>query len=140
VQFYGQNYNFTLYALSLVTNGPNPNEQTFKVVASESFSGSPSSVGFQTVPVTGFSVSAGDFLAFAGTGPYYPQNPNDATNSDATYEDSSNPNSSTATPPGGPGTVFTVGRYTDPSATYEYISDYFGNQGRTYGIGVNVSP
>jgi hypothetical protein len=140
VQFYGQNYNFTLYALALVTNGPSPNEQTFKVVASESFSGSPSSVGCQTVPATRFSVSAGDLLAFAGTGPYYPQSPNDAVNSDATYESSSNPGSSVATPPGGPGSVFTVGINPDPSANYEYISDNFGNQGRSYCIGVNVSP
>ncbi len=139
VKFYGQNYNFTLYALSYVANGPNPNEQTFQVVAAQSFSGSNLTPGIQTLAVTNFPVYTGDLLAFAGTGPYYPQNPNDATNSDATYEDSSNPGSSTATPPGGPGTVFTVGLYTDPSATYEYISDVFGNQGRTYGIGVDVS-
>jgi hypothetical protein len=139
VKFYGQDYSFTLYALSLVTNGPNPNEQTFTVVASESFSGSASTLGIQTLPVSGFLVNAGDFLAFAGAGPYYPQNPNDATNSDAAYEDSSNPGSFIATPPGGPGSVFTVGLNPDPSANYEYIPDYFGNQGRNYGIGVDVS-
>ena len=81
----------------------------------------------------------GRLLAFAGQGPYYPQNPNDAPNSDATYEDSSNPGSSVATPPGGPGSQFTVGVNPDPSANYEYISDSFGNQGRTYGIGVDVT-
>ena len=139
VKFYGQDYSFTLYALSLVTNGPNANELTFRVVASESFSGSPSTVGIQTLPASGFSVNDGDFLAFAGAGPYYPQNPNDAINSDAAYEDSSNPGSFIARPPGGPGSVFTVGLNPDPSAKYEYISDYFGNQGRNYGIGVDVS-
>jgi hypothetical protein len=136
VKFYGGNYDFTLYALSLV--GSPLGEQTFKVVASESFSGS-ASVGVQTLPVSGFSVKAGDLLGFAGIGPYYPQNPNDALNSDATYENSSMPNSLFATAPGGPGTEFTVGVNPDPSATYEYISDVFGNQGRTYGIGVDVS-
>ena len=33
VKFYGQNYNFTLYALSRVGGGPNANEQRFRVVA-----------------------------------------------------------------------------------------------------------
>jgi hypothetical protein len=139
VKFYGQNYNFTLYALSIVANGPNPNEQTFQVVASESFSGSVSILGIQTLPASGFSVNAGDFLAFAGTGPYYPQIPDDAVNSDATYENSLDPDSDTATPPGGPGSVLTVGLNPDPSAIYEYISDAFGNQGRIYCIGVDVS-
>lgn len=138
VKFYGGNYNFTLYALSYVSAGSNPNEQKFKVVASESFSGS-APTGIQTLPVTGFSVSAGNLLAFAGTGPFYSENPNDALNSDATYENSSNPGSFTATPPAGSGTIFTVGLYTDPSANYEYIPDSFGNQGRDYGIGVDVS-
>jgi hypothetical protein len=139
VKFYGGNYDFTLYALSLVASGPGASEQTFKVVASESFSGSPGSVGVQTLSVSGFSVSAGDLLAFAGIGPYYPQSPNDALNSDATYESSSMPNTFTATAPGGPGTQFTVGVNPDPSATYEYVPDVFGNQGRTYDIGVDVS-
>ena len=139
VKFYGQNYNFTLYALSYLTNGLDTNEQIFQVVASQSFSGTNLAPGIQTLAVTNFPVYAGDLLAFAGTGPYYPQNPNDATNSDATYEDSSNPNSSTATPPGGPGTVFNTGVYSDTNAVYGYISDVFGNQGRTYGFGVDVS-
>lgn len=138
VQFYGGNYDFTLYALSLVGPGGNPNEETFQVDAAETFSGS-ASVGVQTLPVSGFSVTSGELLAFAGLGPYYPQNGNDAINSDATYESSSLPLSFTAVPPGGPGTQFTVGAFTDPSADYEYISDVFGNQGRTYGIGVNVN-
>jgi hypothetical protein len=138
VQFFGGNYDFTLYALSLVGPGANPNEQTFKVDAAETFSGS-ASVGVQTLSVSGFSVASGELLAFAGIGPYYPQNGNDAVHSDATYESSGLPNSFFANPPGGPGTQFTVGLNPDPAANYEYISDVFGNQGRTYGIGVNVS-
>jgi len=97
-------------------------------------------LGVQTLPVTNFFVDDGDLLAFAGKGPYYPQNANDATNSDATYQNPSNPTSGTATPPGGPGTVFTVGIYSDTNATNGYISDTFMNQGRTYAIGVDVSP
>ena len=139
VKFYGNNYNFTLYALSYVSTGSNPNEQKFKVVASEHFSGS-ASTGIQTLPVSGFSVSAGLFLAFAGTGPYYSQNADDGLNSDAPYENSSNPGSDTATPPGGSGTIFTVGTYPDASANYEYIPNNFGNQGRNYAIGIDVSP
>lgn len=139
VKFYGQNYNFTLYALSLITSGPSTSEQTFQVVASQSFSNSVASVGIQTLGVTNFSVYPGDLLAFAGTGPYYPQTTNDAYNSDATYEDSSNPGSFTATPPGGPGTEFIVGLNSDTNATYGCIPDVFMNQGRTYAIGVDVS-
>lgn len=139
VQFYGGDYDFTLYALSLVASGPNPNEQTFQVVASQNFSGS-ASVGIQTLPVTNFVVAAGDLLAFAGTGPYYPNGvPGDATNSDATYGDASS-GSFTATPPGGPGTQFVVGLNSDTNATYGYVPDFFQNQGRTYGIGVHVQP
>src|SRR5208282_2370632 len=40
VRFYGQIYNFTLYALSPVATGPYAHEQTFEVVASQSFSNS----------------------------------------------------------------------------------------------------
>jgi hypothetical protein len=138
VQFYGQNYDFTLYALSYVSAGPNPDEQIFQVDAAQSFSGNPSYTGIQTIPVSGFTVNAGDLLAFAGIGPFYPQNPNDALNSDATYEDSTDPDSFTATPPGGPGTQFTLGINPDPLATYEYGPDVFQNQGRTYGIRVDV--
>src|ERR1035437_2366984 len=135
VPFYGQNYNFTLYALSLVAAGPNPNEQTFQVVASQSFSNSVASARIQTLPVSGFFVNAGQLLAFAGTGPYYPQNTtNDATHSDATYY-----NVSGYLPPGAPGSQFSVGINGDSSAEYEYIGDNFGNQGRTYGIGVHVA-
>jgi autotransporter-associated beta strand protein len=139
VQFYGQNYDFTLYALSYIGTGSNANEQTFQVVASEHFAGSAPSPGIQSLPVSGFSVNAGDLLAFAGTGPYYSRGTNDALNSDATYEDSTNADSFTATPPGGPGTVFTVGLNPDTNANYEYVPDYLGNQGRTYDFGVQAS-
>jgi streptogramin lyase len=139
VKFYGQNYDFTLYALSLVTNGPNASEETFRIVASQSFSGTSASPGIQTLPVSNFCANAGELLAFGGIGPWYPQNPDDAINSDATYEDASVPASFIATPPAGLGTVFTAGVNPDPNATYEYIPDYFGNQGRAYGIGVDVA-
>jgi hypothetical protein len=137
VKFYGGNYNFTLYALSLVAAGPGANEQTFVVTATNSFSGT-ASPGIQTLPVTNFKVTKGQLLAFAGVGPYYPQTSNDAVNSDAAYESSSDPNSYKATAPGGPGTKFVVGLNPDASAAYEYIPDSFGNQGRTYAIGVDV--
>jgi sugar lactone lactonase YvrE len=138
VKFYGQDYNFTLYALAYVASGPN-NEQTFRVVASASFAGTAPTPGIQTLPVSQFCVNAGELLAFSGAGPYYPQNPNDALNSDATYEDSANPGSLIAAPPAGPGTEFIVGLNPDPSANYEYIPDEFGNQGRTYALGVDVA-
>ncbi len=137
VKFYGGDYNFTVYALSPVAAGPNNNEQTFLVTASQSFDGT-ATPGLQTLPVSNFKVAAGELLGFAGVGPYYPQSPNDAVNSDATYENSSDPDSYVATPPGGTGTQIVVGLNPDPQAAYEYISDYFGNQGRTYAIGVDV--
>ena len=134
VKFYAQNYNFTLYALSFVSSGPGANQQTFKVVASQSFSGTNSAPGLQTSPVTGFMVNGGDLLAFAGVGPYYPQQPNDAPNSDATYY-----NPAGYSPPGGLGAEFTVGVNGDTNAAYQYIGDDFGNQGRSYAIGVDVA-
>jgi len=142
VQFYGDAYGFTLYALSLVDSNPSLNEQTFDVVASETFSGS-APTGFQTLPVSGFSVTAGDLLAFAGIGPYY-QPPYDTPNSDATYGNAADPSSYAATAPGGPGTQFTVGLNGDPNLNpntdYDYIPNLqgTGNQGRTYIIGVDV--
>jgi hypothetical protein len=139
VTFYGGNYDFTLYALAPLGPGPNANEQEFKVVDSETFSGS-AQPGVQTLAVSGFSVAAGDLLGFAGIGPYYSQfTYNDAPNSDATYMSSFSANPFLATPPGGPGTTFTVGLNGDPDATYDYVSDYFENQGRNYGIGVEVA-
>ena len=125
VQFYGASYNFTLYALSPGTPGPGSNEQTFSVVAEESFSGSATSPSVQTLVASGFSVGAGDLLAFAGTGPYYSQNANDAIGSDATYENATYPDTFTATAPAGVGSTFTVGLNTDLSTTYEYIPDNF---------------
>jgi hypothetical protein len=140
VKFYGQNYDFTLYALSHVSHCSNTNEQTFRVVAAQHFSGTSLTPGTITLAVTNFCVKAGDFLAFAGIGPYYPQQPNDSPDTDATYEDSSQPvgyDNDTATPPV-LGEKFTVGINRDSSATYDYIADNFGNQGRIYAIGVDV--
>jgi hypothetical protein len=138
VQFYGGNYNFTLYALAPVSSGPGANVQTFRVDAYRHFSGT-FSPGPHTLSVTGFPVKAGDLLAFAGTGPYYPQSANDAPNSDATYENSSPSGTYKATAPS-PGAVFTVGPNPDPNTTYEYIPNAHQNQGRTYAIGVDVLP
>lgn len=140
VKFYGQNYNFTLYALSLLNSGPGTNEQTFQVVASQSFSGSQTNAGLQSLVVSNFTISSGDFLAFAGTGPYYAQSSNDQIYSDATYENSTNPGSFQATPPGGVGAQFVLGLNPDTNATYEYVPDYFENQGRTYALGVDILP
>ncbi len=139
VKFYGQNYNFTLYALARVSAGANPNEQTFRVVASQYFFGSATNASLQVLPVASFVVHAGDVLAFAGIGPYYAPNANDAPNSDATYEDSAHAGYFTATPPGSVGAQFTVGANPDTKGDYEYISDSMGNQGRTYAIGVDVT-
>lgn len=139
VQFYGDYYDFTLYALSLVSTSAT-GEQTFVITASQHFGPATAATGAQLLHISSFTVSAGELLAFAGIGPYYPQSPNDALNSDATYEDSTNPDSFIATPPVGVGTTFSVGQNPDPNATYEYISDYFGNQGRTYAIGVDIWP
>ena len=139
VKFYGQNYDFTLYALSLVANGPNTNEQAFRVVASEYFIGSTTNPTAQSLPASGFVVHAGDLLAFAGIGPYCATNANDTLNSDATYEDSAYPSFLTATPPAGSEAVIIVGLNGDAGANYEYIPDTFGNQGRTYAIGVDVT-
>lgn len=139
VRFYGQNYNFTLYALSYVTNGPLLNEQTFQVVASENFSNNAvATAGTNTLTVTNFVVTAGELLAFCGRGPYYPQFvTNDLVNSDATYQSPSG--SSTATPPV-LGQQFSLGINSDTQATYGYITDAFGNQGRSYGIGADILP
>lgn len=141
VKFYGQNYDFTLYALRHVSAGLNGNKQTFEVVAAEHFSGYNTIPGTITLAVSDFRVNDGDFLAFSGIGPWYPQQPNDALNTDATYEDAIQPDpvndNDTATPPV-LGEVFTVGLNRDSTATYGYIADNFGNQGRIYAIGVDV--
>lgn len=141
VKFYGQNFDFTVYALRHVSVGWNANEQTFKVVAAEHFSGYNTMPGVITLALSNFRVKDGDFLAFAGIGPWYPQQPNDALNTDATYEDAAQPDpvndNDTATPPV-MGETFSVGLNRETGVTYGYIADNFGNQGRTYAIGVDV--
>jgi len=136
VQFYGGNYDFTLYALAPgdLTGGV----RTFTVVAAETFSGLATS-GPQLLAVSGFSVMAGDLLAFAGTGPTY-ASAFDATGSDATYADAATMPGFTATPPSTTiGSTFTVAA-SGTAASYDYINDYFGNQGRAYAIGVDYTP
>ena len=127
VQFYGDNYILIFYVLQPLGSGAYPNEQTFQVVASQSFQGS-LSTGVQDLSGLSIPVSDGDLLAFAGVGPYYAGN-NDALNSDATYEDASNPGSYSATPPGGAGTQFTVGLNGDSTANYEYLPEYLHASG-----------
>jgi photosystem II stability/assembly factor-like uncharacterized protein len=111
------------------------------VVAAQPFAAPAGPAEVQTLTVTQpFAVNAGDLLAFAGWGPYYPQTSNDAYYSDATYESSTDAGSYIATAPSGPPTQFSVGIYKDPLATYEYINDAAHmNQGRTYAIGVDVA-
>lgn len=144
VQFYGGgSYNFTLYALALVSNASG--QLNFRVDAAQSISGQAATTGVQTVAISGFAVNAGDLLAFAGIGPFYPQVANDAAGSDAAYANSVNPpNPFTATPPPAVGgTVFSASAVSgvgNGGTTYDYVSDYFGNQGRTYAIGVNYTP
>lgn len=141
VDFYGQDYDFTLYALRWLGDGTYAGEQKFEVVASEHFTGAAREPGMVSLPVSNFKVQAGDFLAFAGIGPWYPQYvTDDELNSDATYENSSKPGSYVATAPGGPGATFTVGIHDDAKAKYDYISNYYGNQGRDYAIGVEFEP
>jgi sugar lactone lactonase YvrE len=138
IKFVGQNYSFTLYALALVSNG-SYGMQTFQVMASQYFTNEiPSGIagGIQTIEVTNFVVDAGDFLAFAGTGPCYSQ-PATTNGLDATY--STNANVYSATPPGGPGTTFTVGNNGNTNANYQYIpSKGLTFPSRTYAFGVDV--
>jgi hypothetical protein len=147
VSFYGGfsgggKYDFTVYALQLDSSNAAPNEQTFTVVSDETFSGTVPNQGVHTLPTNpgvDFTVGAGDYLAFAGIGPFYPQQPNDAVGSDATYESSSKPNTFTAIAPTARQT-FTVGAHGDANATYDYGPDTTSNQGRSYGIGVYYTP
>ena len=128
VSFYGGfsgagKYDFTVYALQLDSSNAALNEQTFTVVNDQNFSGSVSFQGVHELSaLPGFTVGAGDYLAFAGIGPFYPQQPNDAVGSDATYESASKPNTFTATPRA-KGTQFTVGAHGDANATYDYGPD-----------------
>jgi hypothetical protein len=135
VKFYGGgHYDFTVYALSLVSSNAGQNEQIFTVVDEQTFTGGATTEGVHNLSAD-FGVGAGDFLAFAGIGPYYPQRPNDAKGSDVAYESSSEPNSFMAIPPTA-GETFTVGVHRDLKATYDYNSNGTGNQGRYYGFGV----
>ena len=141
VTFYGGgNYDFTVYALALANT--TKNELTFSVVGDETFKGDATTTGVQNLAAN-FSVGAGDYLAFAGVGPWYPQEPNNAVGSDATYASSSEPQtyptSFTAIPPT-TGQTFTVGAHGDAGATYEIVPDPFENQGRSYAIGVTYTP
>ena len=139
VTFYGGGtYDFTVYALALTGSNPAQNELTFNVVGDQTFASDATTKGVQNLAAN-FPVRAGDYLAFAGIGPYYPQQPNDAVGSDATYESSSKPNTFTAIPPT-TGQTFTVGTHGDPNATYDIGPDLHGNQGRSYGIGVYYTP
>jgi len=74
VKFYGGNYDFTFYVLSPGVSGPGSDELTFQVVSSQTFSGS-ASPGVQDLSGLSLTVNAGDLLAFAGIGPYYPPPP-----------------------------------------------------------------
>ena len=92
VTYYGGGkYDFTVYALQLVASNAAQNELTFNVVGDETFTGDVTTKGVQNLAAN-FAVAAGDYLAFAGIGPYYPQESNDAVGSDAAYESSSEPN------------------------------------------------
>jgi hypothetical protein len=136
IRFYGSATNsFTLYALAWVGNNPSANEQSFQVVASESFINSNAMAGLQTNVVTDFQVNAGDFLAFWGEGPCYVASSNGL---DATYASPGAATPYTATNPVDLGTNFTVGMNGDTNATYEYIPSGLTLPSRTYSIGADV--
>jgi hypothetical protein len=122
VTFYGGNYDFTIYALALDSANPIKNELTFSIVGDKFFKGD-ATIGVRNL-ATSFSVGVGDYLAFAGVGPWYPQQPNNAVGSDATYASSSEPQTYpytfTAIPPTA-GPSFTVGAHGDTNATYEIV-------------------
>ncbi|HEX3625949.1 MAG TPA: hypothetical protein VH280_11045 [Verrucomicrobiae bacterium] len=131
VKTYSQTYDFTLYALALVSSGPYAGEQTFQVKASQSFSREVPTPGLLTIAVTNFVVDSGDFLAFAGKGPIHLSA---ITNGlDATYYSVSN----SVIVLGGPGTTFTVGANGDSQAGYQYIPSN-DVPSRTYAFGVDV--
>ena len=135
VKYYGDgSYDFTVYALSLVGSNPAQKEQTFTVVSEQTFTGDATVKGVHNLSAD-IAVGAGDFLAFAGIGPYLLQS--DARGSDATYGSPSLPNSFDAIPPTA-GETFTVGVQGDKQAPYNYIP--FASPGRYYGIGVRYTP
>ena len=88
--FGGGKYDFTVYALALVGRNASQNEMTFNVIGAQTFSGEATTTGPQNLPAH-FSVETGNYLAFAGVGPFYPQAPNDASGSDAIYASASEP-------------------------------------------------
>jgi PAN domain/Sel1 repeat len=139
VTFYGGGkYDFTVFALALVARDATRNEMAFTVIDAQTFSGDASTKGLQTLPAH-FSVQAGNYLAFAGIGPFYPQTQNDAPGSDAVYASASEPDQFPSNFTGARpvvGQTFTVGAHGDKTATYEIAPDTFGNQGRFYGIGI----
>jgi PAN domain len=136
--FGGGKYDFTVYALALVARNASQNQMTFTVIGAQTFSGDATTTGPQNLPAN-FSVEAGNYLAFAGVGPFYPQTQNDAPGSDTVYASASEPDlfpsNFTAIRPI-LGQTFTVGGHGDKTATYEIAPNTFGNQGRYYGIGV----
>ena len=136
--FGGGKYDFTVYALALVGRNASQNEMTFNVIGAQAFSGEATTTGPQNLPAH-FSVETGNYLAFAGVGPFYPQTPNDASGSDAIYASASEPDhfpsNFTAIRPI-LGQTFTVGGHGDKTPAYEIAPNTFGNQGRYYGIGV----
>jgi hypothetical protein len=135
VNYYGDgSYDFTVYALSLVSSNPAQNERTFTVDSEQTFTGDATTKGVHKLSAD-FAVGAGDFLAFAGIGPYLLRS--DVAGSDATYGSLSLPNSFDAIPPTA-GETFTVGVHNDTQATYAYIP--FASPGRYYGIGVFYTP
>ena len=136
VKYYGDgSYDFTVYALSLVGSNPAQKEQTFTVVSEQTFTGDATTKGVHNLSAD-FAVGAGDFLAFAGIGPYLLRSY--AAGSDATYESSSMPNTFVAIPPIA-GQTFTVGVHLDAQVTYDYINNGAAT-GRYYGIGVYYTP
>ena len=91
-----------------------------------------------------FPVGAGDYLAFAGVGPYYPQMANNAVGSDATYASSSEPShypySFTAIPPTRGGDFLQSG----PMAIHKQVTPScripLATRAGLHGIGVEYTP
>jgi hypothetical protein len=143
VNYYGNgSYDFTVYALSLVGSNPAQKEQTFTVVSEQTFTGDATTKGVHKLSAD-FAVGAGDFLAFAGIGPYLLRS--EAAGFDATYGSPSLPNTYVAIPPTA-GETFTVGVHGDAQATYDYIPPQSPgpglapSSGRYYGLGVFYTP
>lgn len=140
VRFYGQNYNFVLFAYKWISTDSGDNTQTFQVIAYQRLSGVNDAPGMITNSVSNFCVPDGALLGWAGIGPFYPQSPWDELYSDATYEDADNAGTYVATPPLLGQTIgMGLNEVSPADARYGYIFDgLFGNQGRVYAIGVDV--